>query len=127
MIRQLAVLVLVIITVSANIPDDQCETLISRGIAFACEQNTSPKCVLQKFVCDGVFDCANGYDESQTVKPSHCSLDKQKANCQSDFIGKGLDYHECGDGMCVGIETCRNGKKDCFDESDEDVNCPNKN
>ncbi|XP_077982826.1 CD320 antigen-like [Glandiceps talaboti] len=114
MIRQLAVLVLVVITVSA-IPDDQCDTLPS-SIIFNCPTG-SPKCVLQKYVCDGVLDCADGYDENQDG--SHCSSSQQAENCQNDYIGKGLPYFQCVDGMCIDSDQECNGSDDCLDRSDE--------
>ena len=62
-------------------------------------------CVLADFVCDGIPDCADGFDEDEEF----CST------CPFQFL--------CTNGRCTDMENVCDGRNQCRDNSDEDQIC----
>ncbi|XP_070574357.1 very low-density lipoprotein receptor-like [Ptychodera flava] len=118
MARQIIVLVALFAMVSLGnaLSADLCDQLGGNGVFTCVDPKDGDPCIMSRFKCDSVADCADGSDESS------CGPAVHQANCQSDFIDKELDYFQCEDSMCVA--TCRrcDGVCDCVDGTDE-ANC----
>ena len=76
---------------------------------FACdEEAATPVCMSEDKFCDGVSDCANGYDESPEECVNPCAPD-----------GGTSTSWPCEDGTCLEESKFCDGTPDCPDGSDE--------
>ncbi|XP_059178824.1 low-density lipoprotein receptor-related protein 2-like isoform X2 [Physella acuta] len=77
---------------------------------FTCESNKhqgSYPCIPNSQVCDGVRNCRNGEDETQTCPPRTCM--------EQEF--------QCNNGICISARFKCDHDNDCGDSSDEPKDC----